>query len=318
MITAGPLSSCLLFRMEVQIILFLTSFIPMPFPAVANPSPPPCSCLTPQKYFAAENAQLKLKFSPAGGRVGAQVKVAFSVFDAQTDQPAIVSPADVKATLEGPERLVVQTRGAANKYGVHLTAQTAGEYTVTATVRDKFTQKCTFRISAGARPFSSQELLRSSCSHPFPPPLPQDLLILPQQLTPRNAELKVPPRPRLARAPSRPFASTLRVILSPLTWPISSVVPCPALRSSSPSNSFPIPLHSPPSYLLRAHTAMWRARPMEMDRSPRPFRSSSLLSSRLRSRSTTSPWATPHSKSAHKYLRGTSLWTFCHNLRVKI
>lgn len=52
----------------------------------------------------------------------------------------------------GPDRVVVQTRGAANKYSLHLTAQKAGEYTATVSVREKFTQTFRFRISGGASP----------------------------------------------------------------------------------------------------------------------------------------------------------------------
>jgi len=98
------------------------------------------------KYFAADDAQLVVRFSPAGGRAGSNAKLSFSVLDS-AGQPAIVSPADVRATVDGPERVVAQTRGAANKYAVHFTAQQPGAYTVEATVRDKFKGRATCRIS---------------------------------------------------------------------------------------------------------------------------------------------------------------------------
>lgn len=52
-----------------------------------------------------------LQFSPGGGRIDSQSSQPFTIHY-KNGQPAAVSPADVKATVEGPSRVVHQLRGA--------------------------------------------------------------------------------------------------------------------------------------------------------------------------------------------------------------
>jgi hypothetical protein len=58
--------------------------------------------------------------------------------------------------MEGPARVVTQTRGAANKYAVHFTPSVAGVYKVTATVRGSFTQTYNMRVSDQTSPSQSR------------------------------------------------------------------------------------------------------------------------------------------------------------------
>jgi len=94
---------------------------------------------------------LTFKFPPGGGRAGDNVKQPFEILYKDNHKAAIVSPADVRSKVNGPSPVVVQTRGAANKYATYFTTDTPGEYTVTAMVRN-FSQNHTFSVSGATDP----------------------------------------------------------------------------------------------------------------------------------------------------------------------
>eukprot|EP01125_Pyxidicula_operculata_P015196 TRINITY_DN5140_c0_g1_i1.p1 TRINITY_DN5140_c0_g1~~TRINITY_DN5140_c0_g1_i1.p1 ORF type:complete len:178 (-),score=35.87 TRINITY_DN5140_c0_g1_i1:44-577(-) len=78
-------------------------------------------------------------------------KLPFEIYF-EDNKPAIVSPADVKAIIEGPSKVVSQTRGAANKFAVHARVNTPGVYTAHVTVRDKFKASGTMLVAAATDP----------------------------------------------------------------------------------------------------------------------------------------------------------------------
>eukprot|EP01123_Difflugia_compressa_P002845 TRINITY_DN13688_c0_g1_i1.p1 TRINITY_DN13688_c0_g1~~TRINITY_DN13688_c0_g1_i1.p1 ORF type:complete len:202 (-),score=42.17 TRINITY_DN13688_c0_g1_i1:77-682(-) len=104
-----------------------------------------------EKYFAPPDAQLSFKFPPGGGRAGDNVKQPFEILFKGTQKPAIVSPADVRAKVHGASEVVVQTRGAANKYAVYFNTDVPGKYTVTVFVRD-YSASYDFFVSAATDP----------------------------------------------------------------------------------------------------------------------------------------------------------------------
>eukprot|EP01124_Arcella_intermedia_P028732 TRINITY_DN5910_c0_g1_i1.p1 TRINITY_DN5910_c0_g1~~TRINITY_DN5910_c0_g1_i1.p1 ORF type:complete len:207 (+),score=31.73 TRINITY_DN5910_c0_g1_i1:25-645(+) len=90
-----------------------------------------------EKYFCASDTEFTLKYPPGGGRAGMDnAKQPFEIFNKKTGKPAIVSPADVRCTLTGPEATVVQTRGAANKFALYFKTNTAGLYTADIRIRN--------------------------------------------------------------------------------------------------------------------------------------------------------------------------------------
>jgi len=94
-----------------------------------------------------------MKFPPGGGRTGIEnSKQPFEILYQEDRKPAIVSPADVSAVLKGPARVTSQTRGAANKYAIFCKTDTAGRYTVTVTVRGRFTASHEFTIAGPTDP----------------------------------------------------------------------------------------------------------------------------------------------------------------------